>query len=77
MIESIDLFCGCFILQALEIRIKNEVDAAAKKSRTAKEIGVHELSADIYSNPKLNEDVRNLLPNEPLKHISIGKPQNL
>lgn len=64
-------------LQTLEVRIKNEVDAAAKKARTAKEIGLHELAADIYSNPKYNEEVRNLLPNQPLKHISIGKPQNL
>lgn len=63
--------------QALEIRIKNEIDDAAKKARADKEIGLHELTADIYSNPELNEEVRNILPNQPLKHISIGKPQNL
>lgn len=59
------------------MRIKNEVDDAAKKARADKEIGVHELTADIYANPKLNEEVRNLLPNQPLKHISVGKPKNL
>lgn len=59
------------------MRIKNEVDAAAKKARVDKEIGLHELSADIYANPKFSEEVRNLLPNQPLKHISLGKPQNL
>lgn len=70
----IDLF---HFKQALEVRIKKEVDDAAKRARTDKEIGLHELTADIYSNPKLNEDVRNILPNQPLKHISIGKPVNL
>lgn len=63
--------------QALEIRIKNEVDAAAKKARVEKEIGLNELTADIYANPKYHEEIRNILPNQPLKHISIGKPQNL
>ncbi|XP_031629437.1 pyruvate dehydrogenase E1 component subunit alpha, mitochondrial-like isoform X2 [Contarinia nasturtii] len=64
-------------IKALEVRIKNEVDEAAKKSRVDKEIGLHELTADIYANPKFNEEVRNILPNQPLKHISLGKPQNL
>jgi len=64
-------------IKALELRIKGEVDEAAKKARSDKEIGLHELSADIYANPKFCEDVRNILPNQPLKHISLGKPQNL
>lgn len=63
--------------KALEVRIKNEVDEAAKKARADKEIGLNELTADIYANPKFNEEVRNILPNQPLKHISVGKPVNL
>lgn len=63
--------------QALGIRIKNEVDAAAKKTRVEKRIGLHELTADIYANPKYTEEIRNILPNQPLKHISLEKPQNL
>lgn len=59
------------------MRIKSEVDDAAKKARTDKEIGLNELTADIYAEPKYNEEVRNILPNQPLKHISIGKPVNL
>lgn len=59
------------------MRIKKEVDEAAKKARSDKEIGLHELTADIYSNPKLNEEVRNILPNQPLKHITVGKAKNL
>lgn len=67
-----------FILfQAIELHIKSVVDEAAKKARVDKEIGLDELTADIYSNPKFNEEVRNILPNDPLKHISVGKPQNL
>ena len=65
------------VFQALELRIKGEVDEATKKARSDKEIGLHELTADIYANPKFSEDVRNILPNQPLKHISLGKPQNL
>lgn len=64
-------------VQALEVRIRNEVDEAAKKARAEKEIGLNELAADIYANPKLNEDVRNVLPNNPLKHITVGKAVNL
>lgn len=59
------------------MRIKGEVDEATKKARVDKEIGIHELSADVYANPKFNEEIRNILPNQPLKHISVGKPLNL
>lgn len=59
------------------MRIRNEVDEATKKARVDKEIGLHELTADIYSNPKFSEEVRNILPNQPLKHITVGKAVNL
>lgn len=65
------------ILQAMEVRIKNEVDEATKKARTDKEIGVHELVADVYAEPKCSEAIRNILPNQPLSHVSLGKPVNL
>lgn len=64
-------------MQAIEIRIKKEVDEATKKSRTDKEIGLNELVADIYANPKYSEEVRNILPNQPLKHMTLNKAVNL
>lgn len=65
------------MLQAIEVRIKNEVDDAAKKARTDKEIGLHELTTDIYANPKYSEEIRNILPNQPLAHSTLGKAVNL
>lgn len=59
------------------MRIRNEVDEATKKARTDKEIGLNELAADIYSEPKLNEEVRNILPNNHLRHSRLGKAVNL
>lgn len=64
-------------MQALEVRIRNEVDEATKKARVDKEIGLNELCADIYANPKFSEEVRNILPNQPLKHSTVGKAINL
>lgn len=65
------------VWQTLEVRIRNEVDEATKKARTDKELDLAELTADIYADPKFNEEVRNILPNQPLKHITVGKAVNL
>lgn len=59
------------------MRIRNEVDEATKKARVDKEPGLNELTADIYAEPKFSEDIRNILPNQPLKHITVGKAVNL
>lgn len=59
------------------MRIRNEVDEATKKARVEKEPAVNELTADIYAEPKFSEEVRNILPNQPLKHITVGKAVNL
>lgn len=59
------------------MRIRNEVDDATKKARVEKEIGVEELTADIYADPKYLEEVRGTLPNQPWKHITVGKAVNL
>lgn len=59
------------------MRIRNEVDEATKKARVDKEPVLAELTADIYAEPKFSEDVRNILPNQPLKHITVGKAVNL
>lgn len=64
-------------LKSIEVRIRATVDEAHQKSKLAKEIGVHELVADIYANPENSELVRNILPNQPLKHSTVGKAINV
>lgn len=64
-------------IKEIEVRVRSKIDEAHQKSKLAKEIGVHELVADIYANPENNELVRNILPNQPLKHSTIGKAINV
>lgn len=64
-------------LQAIEVKIRNEVDTATKLSRTDKEISVQELTTDIYSDDNKVTEVRNILPNNPLRHTRLGKAVNL
>lgn len=64
-------------LKAIEVRIRSTVDEAHQKSKLAKEVGVHELAGDIYASPENNELVRSILPNQPLKHINVGKAINV
>lgn len=64
-------------LKAIESRVRTAVDEAHQKSKTAKEIGLDELTADIYASPANSEAIRNILPNQPLQHKTIGKAKNL
>lgn len=48
-----------------------------KRSKVEKEIPVSELTADIYANPKNCESIRNVLPLNPLTHITVGKAVNV
>lgn len=63
-------------LQKIDAEVKKEVDAATNKAKTEKEIGFEELTADVYS-LALEPEIRNILPNEPLKHIRVGPAKNL
>lgn len=64
-------------LKAMEAKIRASVDEAHAKAKVATEIGVEELAGDIYSSPLNSELVRNILPNQPLQHRTIGKAKNL
>lgn len=64
-------------LKALEVKLRQAVDEATKKAKADREIGLHELTADIYANPENCEEVRSALPNMPLKHITVGKAVNV
>lgn len=63
--------------QALEVKVRNEVDDATKKSKLEKEIPVSELAADIYASPKNSEDIRNVLSTPMLRHSTVGKAINV
>lgn len=64
-------------LKGIETRVRTVVDEAHQKSKLAKEVGIHELVADIYANPENSELVRNILPNQSLKHSTVGKAINV
>lgn len=63
-------------LQKIDGEIRAEVEEATKKSKTDKEIGFDELSADIYAGP-IDPQIRNIDPFKPLTHKNINKPINL
>ncbi|XP_034941207.1 pyruvate dehydrogenase E1 component subunit alpha type II, mitochondrial-like isoform X2 [Chelonus insularis] len=63
-------------LKKLETDIRKEIDDAVKLAKSDKEIGVHELSADVYSEC-LEKEIRNVTPFNPLKHSRIGPAVNV
>ncbi|XP_044749066.1 probable pyruvate dehydrogenase E1 component subunit alpha, mitochondrial isoform X1 [Coccinella septempunctata] len=62
-------------LKKIEGEIRTVVDEATKKAKTEPEIGLEELTADIYVN-NLEGDIRNISPFNPLKHKRIGPAVN-
>ncbi|XP_039276228.1 pyruvate dehydrogenase E1 component subunit alpha type I, mitochondrial-like [Nilaparvata lugens] len=56
----------------LENETKKIIDEATKKARADSEIPVEELAGDVYSEP-LEQDIRNVLPWNPLKHKTVIK----
>lgn len=63
--------------QALEVKIRNAVDDAGKKSKVNKEVALAELVTDVYANPKNSEAIRNTTPSKPLKHTTLNMAVNL
>lgn len=62
-------------MQKIETDIRNTVDEATKKAKADKEIGLDEITGDIYAAP-LEPTVRGVAPWNRLPHKSIGKPAN-
>ena len=62
-------------LKAIDISIKKEIDEATKIAKADKEIGVEELTTDIYC---MNQegDVRGITGNKMLKHTSLNRAVN-
>jgi pyruvate dehydrogenase E1 component alpha subunit len=63
-------------IKKIDAEVKKEVDAATAAAKADSEIGVPELTCDIYS---MNQegDVRGLTPDVKLKHITLKKAVNL
>lgn len=58
-------------LKEIDAKVRKEVDEATKQAKTDPEIGVEELSADIYYN-NLEPYIRGVHPDAPLKHIEVS-----
>lgn len=63
-------------LKKIDIEIKKEVDEATKAAKADTEIGLPELTTDVYSN-NLDGDIRGANPTSWLKHGTLKKAVNL
>lgn len=52
--------------------MRKEVDEATKVAKSDPEIGLEELSGDIYVE-NLHPEIRGLTPDAPLQHIQVAK----
>lgn len=63
--------------KALEVKLRTIVDKSMERAKIEKEVSVNELTADIYADPKNSEEIRNILPFNPLTHSTVGKAVNV
>uniref|UniRef100_A0A2A4JRJ1 Pyruvate dehydrogenase E1 component subunit alpha n=1 Tax=Heliothis virescens TaxID=7102 RepID=A0A2A4JRJ1_HELVI len=59
-------------LKEIDSKVREIVDEATKQAKVEPEIGVEELTADIYGDC-IDPVVRGILPNTPLQHISVAQ----
>lgn len=65
-----------FFLQQLDSEIRAMIDEAVKKAKADNEIGLNELTCDVYSAP-LEHTVRGITPWNSLEHKRLGPAINL
>ncbi|XP_049878453.1 probable pyruvate dehydrogenase E1 component subunit alpha, mitochondrial [Pectinophora gossypiella] len=58
-------------LKEVDSKVRKEVDEATKQAKTDPEIGMEELAGDIYYN-NLHDEIRGILPDQPLKHVEVS-----
>lgn len=63
-------------LKKIDGEVKKVVDAATNFAKTDGEIGVNELTCDVYSS-NLAGDIRGARPDVNLKHMSLNRARNL
>lgn len=61
-----------YFSQKIDNEIKAQVDEATKKAKADKEIGLEELTGDIYSNT-LEPVIRGTTPYNPMSHITVSR----
>lgn len=62
--------------QKIDAQIRAQIEEAVRRATTDEEIGIEELSADLYAAP-IELTVRNIHPSLPLLHKSVGNAINL
>lgn len=63
-------------IKAIEKEVKAEIDEATKIAKADSEIGLPELSTDVYS-LELEKNIRGINVDTPLKHASLKQAVNL
>ncbi|KAL1117762.1 hypothetical protein AAG570_004077 [Ranatra chinensis] len=63
-------------IKKIDSEIKAEIDQAVKLAKSDTEIGLEEMTADIYALP-LETQIRGISPWEKYPHKTVGKPINL
>ncbi|KAM3966110.1 pyruvate dehydrogenase [Aphomia sociella] len=58
-------------LKEIDAKIRKDVDEATKIAKSDSEIGIEELSADVYYNC-LDNEIRGIIPDTPLQHIEVA-----
>jgi hypothetical protein len=66
----------CYFCQTLENKIRATVDEAVKKAKADKEIGLEELTTDIYADSK-EPVIRGTTPWDKLEHKTLGMAVNV
>lgn len=59
----------------MEKEVKKEMDEAAQKAKTDKEVGLDELATDLYA--KSDVPIRNVTPFSPFPHKRKGESINI
>lgn len=63
-------------MQTIDAKVKAEIDEATKAAKADSEIGLAELTTDVYAK-NLEGDLRGTTPNSLLKHETMKRAVNL
>lgn len=64
------------MLQKIDGEVKKEVDAATAAAKADSEVGMEELTTDIYA-LEIEKQIRGALPDKYFPHKTLGKAVNL
>lgn len=64
-------------LKQIDAQAKRNVEKATDEAKADIETRVEELTADIYASDSMYPEIRNVVVDRPLKHMRLGKANNL